>query len=473
MDLNINNVINISVAQTQNGIGQYNTSNIALFSSEAYNPSFGSDGYKIYLGPTEVATDFGTDSETFKMANALFSQQPNILANRGYLVVIPKASEVQSIIFDGVAVSGSYELNFDGAGPTAAINYDDDAATVQAAIRTLAGLESAVVTGSAGNFSVSFAGYNGEAPLMTVSNNTMQDGGAGTVTPVIAEVSDGETLGEAITRTQDLVQYFGIMDASIVGETEGDAAAAIVQPLNKILMLVSRTEADVEPDAYFDLIRQASYSKTRCLYFGADNDSDALTMMASYTGRAFSTNFNGSNTTQTMHLKDLIGVVADPTMTQTLLGKCQDAGVDVYASIQGVPKTFTSGENQFFDDVYNLAWLVGALEVAGFNVLAQASTKIPQTEGGVDTLKGAYRAVCEQGVTNQFIAAGQWNNPVTFGIQEDLYNNISERGYYIYSQPVSQQLPTEREAREAPLIQIAVKYAGAIHSSTVIVNINK
>jgi hypothetical protein len=379
MDLNISNVINISVSQTPSGVGAYNTSNLALFTNDPFESSFGDDGYKIYLGPAEVATDFGTDSDTYKMANALFSQQPNILANRGYLVVIP---------------------------------FEDN-------------------------------------PYTT------------------------ETLDEAITRTSDLVQYFGIMSASLVDETDGKAAAAVVQPLNKMLMLVSRTSADLDELGYFDDIKDSGFDQTRCLFYGADNDTDALLMMAAYAGRAFSTNFAGSNTTQTMHLKDLIGVVADPTMTQTLLNKAQAAGVDVYASIQGVAKVFTSGENGFFDDVYNLQWIAGALEVAGFNVLAQTSTKIPQTEGGMDTLKGAYRAVCEQGVTNQFLAPGSWNNPTTFGIQEDLFNNIEERGYYIYSQPVSQQLPTEREARQAPLIQIALKYAGAIHSSTVIVNINR
>jgi hypothetical protein len=379
MDLNISNVINISVSQSQSGLGQYNTSNVALFTNDDYESSFGDDGYKIYLGPTEVATDFGSDSDTYAMALTLFSQQPNILANRGYLVIIP---------------------------------FED-------------------------------------APYTT------------------------ETLAEAIARTEDLVQYFGIMSASIVDETDGKAAADVVQPLNKMLFLVSRTEEDVDEDGYFDDINNASEDHTRCLYYGTDNDQDALKMMAAYVGRGLSTNFAGANTTQTMHLKDLIGIIADPTMTQTILTKCQNAGVDAYPSIQGVPKVFTSGENGFFDDVYNLLWIVGALEIAGFNALAQVSTKIPQTESGMDTLKGAYRTICEQGVSNQFLAPGRWNNPVTFGIQEDLFNNISERGYYIYSQPVSQQTPTSREEREAPLIQIALKYAGAIHSSTVIVNINR
>ena len=97
-----------------------------------------------------------------------------------------------------------------------------------------------------------------------------------------------------------------------------------------------------------------------------------------------------------MNLKDLLGVQPDPTMTQTILNFAQASGVDVYASIEGVAKTITSGENAFFDQVYNLEWFIGALQVAGFNFLAQSSTKIPQTESGMDGLKGAYRNIVER-----------------------------------------------------------------------------
>lgn len=376
MDLEIaGNIITISVSQAQTGIGQYNTSNLAIFTNEAYDaPSFGDLGYKIYLSPTDVANDFGTESETYAMALAVFSQKPNILAGGGYLVVIP--------------------LNSD--------------------------------------------------PLNT-----------------------------AIVRTQDLVQYFGIMITRIMDDTETPAAAAVVQSLNKILFVVQRDETAVQAGGIIDNLTTAGYTQTRGLYYGGADDASALNMCAAYAGRALSTNFSGSNTTQTMHLKDLTGVLPDPSMTQTILNECESAGADVYVSFQGVAKTFTSGANGFFDDVYNLQWFVGALQVAGFNFLAESSTKVPQTEQGMRGLKGAYRQVCEQAVTNQYLAPGSWNSPDQFGNQQDLLDNISQRGYYIYSQPVSQQSQTDRVARKAPLVQIAVKAAGAIHSSDVVVYVNE
>ena len=168
----------------------------------------------------------------------------------------------------------------------------------------------------------------------------------------------------------------------------------------------------------------------------------------------------------------MIGIQPDPSMTQTLLNECQTAGADVYASFQGVAKVFCSNGNDFFDNVYNLLSFVGAIKVAGFNVLAETSTKIVQTENGVSTLKDGFRQVCVEYVNNQFLAPGTWTSPNTFGNQADFYANISQQGYYIYSTPIAQQNPVDRANRVAPLIQIAIKYAGAIHKASVIVNIN-
>ena len=468
MDVSINNVINISVSASQTGAGKYNTSNLACFSTEPFASTFGKDGYKIYLGATDVGIDFGTGSNTYKQALAVFSQQSNILAGGGYFVVIPKIVN-KDVTFDDVAVSGQYKLNH--AGETSGfLQFDADIATIQTALRLVPGMEAVTVTGAAQAYVI-----NGILGLITVSDNDMVNGAAADVLPVITAGATGETLGEAITRTLGLVQYFGSMASDAVIEADGLAAAAIVQPEKKVLFVVSKTPADIDPGGYLDLLRTGNLDHTRGLYYdnGAVDDVSALIFMASYAGRALSTNFSGSNTTQTQHLKDMIGVQPDSTIGETLLAKAQAAGADVYPSIQGVPKLFTSGANEFFDNVYNLLWFVGDLEINGFNHLATTSTKIPQTEDGMDGLKKAYRQSCKQGITNQFLAPGAWTSPDTFGNQGDFLQNILQLGYYMFSIPIAQQSPAEREARNAPLLQIAVKYAGAMHDSNVIININK
>lgn len=376
--LDITNVITISLSAAQTGLGEYNVNNLAIFTGETPETSFGDLGYKIYKAPKEVGVDFGTNSVTYKMALSVFAQTPNILNGDGYLVVIPFADE------SGIP----------------------------------------------------------------------------------------ETLAEAISRADSLVQFFGILSTRDYDAVEVGAAAAVVQTLNKMLFVVSNDAADIAAAGSFHDIAEAKYDKTRCLAYLSATTEPAKVMAAAYAGRALSTAFEGSNTTSTMHLKDLVGVTADPTMTQTQLNLCQDCGADAYVNIAGVAKTFTSGANGYFDQVYNRCWFLGALEVAGFNALAKVSTKVPQTEPGMTILKGAYRLVCDRAVRNGYVAPGAWNSADRFGDVEAMLRNIEEVGYYIYSLPVNQQAQTEREARKAPLIQIAIKEAGAIHSSNVLVYIN-
>lgn len=472
--LSLADIINISVAASQAGIGDYNTSNLALFTSEAYSSAtFGILGYKIYLDPTGVATDFGTGSIAFAQANAIFSQQPNILAGGGYLVIIPIQPLVEDLALSGVAASGTFELVFPG-GTTAAINWNDLAPAIQTKVQAVTGQSNTLVSGSIAtrDLKLTHLGLYGTEAAVTVTANSLATSGPVSITFTITIGTAAEDLASAITRTKGLVQFFGIMGDLIFSQADMLAAAAVVQPLNKIAFFVSRTSADVAPAGLLDLLRSGGFTQSRGLYYGGITDQEALVMMASYSGRALSTNFNGSNTTSTMQLKDLTGVQPDPSITETLFAQCKTAGADVYASFQGVAKVFSTGANSFFDDIYNEQWIIGAMQVAVFNYLAQSATKIPQTEQGMDGLKGAIRKVCDQAVTNQYLAPGQWNSSTTFGNQADFFANIKQAGYYIYSQPIAQQSQSARAARQAPLVQIALKEAGAIHSSSVIIYIN-
>lgn len=292
---------------------------------------------------------------------------------------------------------------------------------------------------------------------------------------VIAPFTDpsSETLIAAIQRLQPKVQFFGIITNKDVGDTQLTAAANYVQTQNRMLFAYSADSAVTTPTTgEFWKFMNAGNTRSRGLLYMLDTFAHAGLMAAAYAGRALSTDFGGSNTTQTMQLKSLATILADTGMTQTIYQAAQAAGVDVYASFEGVAKVATSGLNHFFDQVYNLSWLIAALQTSGFNALAQTSNKVPQTEGGVNSLKTAYRRVCEQALTNGYAAPGSWTSPDTFGNQQDFLRNIAERGYYIYSAPVALQAQAARDARQAPLIQIAIKEAGAIHSSNVLVNIN-
>lgn len=302
--------------------------------------------------------------------------------------------------------------------------------------------------------------------VFSQSPNILTGGGVFVVVQVGAE----ETLTAAITRVKDSVYFGGCAHTWSNDDTEITNAASNCQTLRRMLFVVTYDSSDVDDGLLYDL-QDASYTQTRGLFYSSS--ADAADFKWAYASRGMSTNFSGVNTTQTQNLKQLAGISADDGLTQTILTNAQAVGADVYGSIAGQSAILSYGANNFFDDVYNLNWFVGAVEVAGFNMLRTTSTKLPQTEAGMNQLKDAYRRVCEQALSNRFIAPGEWTSPDTFGDPEAFKRNIRERGYYIYSSPVASQSAADRADRKAPLVQIAIKYAGAIHTSSVIIYVNQ
>lgn len=277
-----------------------------------------------------------------------------------------------------------------------------------------------------------------------------------------------ETIQAAITRIGNTVYYFGILLDQLI--TDGGVAsdlATAVQALDKLLFFPSNNAAHLEPGGIIDLFRTGSKTNTRGLFHA----NEAINFAAAYAGRALSTDFNASLTSQTIHLKELATIDVDGTVDETRLAKAGAAGADVYVSIAGLPCVFSSGGNLYFDQAYQRKWLKMALQTAGFNFLKSTNTKIAQTEEGMEGLKDEFRKVCAQAVANGYAAPGDWGGD-KFGDPVALVRNVAGIGYYVYSTPLLRQSKSDRAARKAAAIQIAIKEAGAIHSANVIANVD-
>jgi hypothetical protein len=381
--LPINKVISISLVANPTGLAAYSINNLVCFTRET--PAVALTGlYAAYASASEVATAWGSASQTYAAAVAVFEQSPNVISGGGLFIVVPMLTDE----------------------------------VLEQAITRAAGL---VYYGAcACNYALGVSGPTG---------------------------------------------YTGATAANL----EATRAASVAETERKILFLGTTGPTDLQNNGLADLIKDASQEHTRVLFHSSNDYINKFKW--GYAGRGMSTNFSAANTTSTMNLKSISGVVADDIST-TLHDAALAVGADIYPNIAGLGCVKSFGANEFFDNVYNLDWILGALEVAGFNCLRTTGTKIPQTEQGMDTLKGAYRKVLEQAVSNGFIAPGTWTGTDTFGNPEDFRRNISDFGFYIYSLPVSQQSAVDRAARAAPVVQIALKYAGAIHTSSVIVRVN-
>lgn len=314
--------------------------------------------------------------------------------------------------------------------------------------------------------------------LFSQTPNVLSGGGYLTVIPRLQSPTL-ESVQAAIVRMADTIFFEGIL---IDEEMDSQATAfanlsAYCQSIKKIFGYASSVISNLQPGSILDLVTQAGNTYTRCFYYGnalLNGASVQQTQMfaAAYLGRGMSTNFAGTETMATMNLKALATITPDQTIDQTAWLLAKNAGVDIYPSTSGIPGVQSFGANQYFDQVYGRTWFGFQLATDGFNYLAQTATKIPQTEDGIIGLQNAYAATCAQAVRNGYLAPGAWTSSTKFGNPDDLVRNVLDFGYYLFHVPVALQSPADREARRAPLIQIAAKEAGAVQQSSVIVNIN-
>lgn len=310
--------------------------------------------------------------------------------------------------------------------------------------------------------------YQAALNVFAQSPNILAGGGAF----IVAAMAGGDTLTTIYNKIAPQIFFGGMLFGGYQPvDAEMTAAAAVFQAAGTLLFLASNNTAELTAGNAFFAIQAAGQFFSRCLLYTV-GALQARLFAAAYASLGMSTNWDGSNTASTQQMKNLANILPDPGITQTVLSLCQTIGVDIYANFGPLPKLFSTGGNVFFDQVWGQLWMTAALQVAGFNAIATTTTKIPQTEAGIALLRNAYIKILEQGVTNGFIAPGAWNSAVLFGNPATLIDSVKNLGFYVYSQPVAQQLQTARVARQAPVIQIAVKLAGAVHSSSVIVYIN-
>lgn len=488
MVLPIGNIINVSLTGTPSGLQERNVNNVALFTTEA--PS-NTDVFRTYISAQQVIADYGTSSVTGQMANAIFSQTPNILTGRGRVVVIPMLNTSTSATvgdFTTADISGNLSnligvgngdlrvtvngtnIDLTGLDFTAATTMDGVASVLQVALPNTI-VEAVAETGI--KITAKKVGLDSDIVLAAhpsgagtdIAGSTFLNVSAGTATS--GANASGETLVDAIARVSGDTSFTGVITNLEMEDAVISTTALSIQATDRIFVHHFASTEDIAGIA--TTISSATQTQTRPVLY-TTSMAAANIMKAAYAGRGFSVNFNGSNTSQTLNLKPLSGITPDEGINQTNYTAAKVAGIDMYVSIAGVPSVASTGGNDYFDNIYSDIALKFALEAAGFNHLRQTNTKVPQTEPGISGLSDSYERVLVRFVNAGVIGVGlTWNSSETFGDPEDLREAITQQGYFIYSLPIALQSQSEREQRIAPLIQIAVKRAGAIHSSDVLV----
>ncbi|AOZ06699.1 DUF3383 domain-containing protein [Cupriavidus malaysiensis] len=267
-------------------------------------------------------------------------------------------------------------------------------------------------------------------------------------------------------------QFLGITFAdTTVTNTQHLAVAAFVEADQAHLYAVTSQEAAaVDPTQTTDigyLLKQLGYK-----YSFPQWSSTSPYAAASLLGRLLTVNFNSNRTTITLAYKTEPGVVAE-SLNTTQANALDAKNYNYYVNYDNSTSIIQNGVTPsgiFIDSIYNAIWFRNRVQTDLYNALYTSPTKIPQTDAGNQTLSATMETSCAAAVTNGYLAAGVWNQ-AGFGALNQ--GDTLSKGYYIYTPPISSQSTSDRQARKSVPFQIAALEAGAIHSISLTVNVQR
>lgn len=497
---NISNVINVALIPEGQLAARDNMNVISVITSDQTVLST-AERYRIYTDALSVSTDFGSASDVAAYANTVFGTQPNAINFGGSLVigyhraasetvpataaslVSPQLAESTLIPLLQEISDGSFNIDVNGLTVNVT-GLDFRTVTTLEEVATLLNDEATGITGTAvvidnAKLSITSA-TTGVLSLLTYASANV----AGTFVGDLLQISNGsgatltqgaasavltlETKLAALTAIKAEINIKGVCFIDQVLDGEVPDLAAFVQANSMLMYNVfsGSTYLDIDATNPVWTVKLSGQDSFRMLYSTAGNRK----LAASYMARAHTVNFNAENSAITMNLKELAVPAED--YTQTEISKAYAVGLDLYTTIKDVAVVLTSPANDFVDNVYNLIAFVDAVQTDMFNLLKQTGTKIPQTVRGVNQLIDQGEKTTRGFVRAGVFAPGTWSSPDTFGDIDTFNRNISQFGFYWLAGSLADQPQADRQARKSPVLQAAVKNAGAIHKADIIISFN-
>lgn len=495
---NISNIINVALIEEGAAAARDNMNVCAVFTS---NQDYLSTDrrYALFVDSASVAEAFGSGTAITKHAQTFFAQSPNPVNASGVFVAAywrgqEETTDATAAVLEGAQLSeativselqqitdGAFDIDIDGTTENIT-SVDFQSVSEFADIVDILNDELTGATASLGNQQIVITS---DTTGVTSTITFFTDPGTGTYVGDILALSDGsgatttqgadsevltvETKVEAATAVKALVNFKGSVFVDDPTESEVSNLAAWAQANSTLMYDVFSSADNLEKDITNVVWKNtlSGYDNYRMLYSKAGNRRFATAYMA----RAHVVSFTAENTALTMNLKELAGVLPE-SYTQTEITKAKTVGLDIYTTVKDVPVVLTSGANDFVDNRYNLIAFIDAVQTDLFNLLKLAGTKIPQTTRGVNQLVDQGEKTTRGFVRAGVFAPGVWTRPDFFGEQETFKRNIRQFGFYWKANRLSDQPTADRQARKSPVLQAAVKNAGAIHSADVIINFN-
>jgi hypothetical protein len=493
----ISNVINVSVLAGGKLASTDNLNAVCIMQDE--RDLSNGKRTEVYKDLSAVANEFGTAGDLYRCASAFFATSPNPIGVGGHLVIgrwykTDTAKNATQSVLTGAKLAtnvltqlqnyNSASFVIDVAGTPRIMSGLDfrNIATIDGVLSVL----NTAIGSSRGTFvlkdnslvltttnagvveTLSYAYAHSSGSFIGALLGLSAGSGATIKQGADATTITAETLESALLACRAENKFYGVTATEAMPDAEVLTIATTAKAEGFIFYNVFSSPSNLEVNGTNQvwLAKTASQKNLRMLYSKAGN----VSFSSAYMSRVHSVNFNGENTALSMHLKEL--PVATDDYTESELLKCQTVGLDVYTTIKQTPCVLTSGANDYVDNVYNLIGFRDSIQTELYNLLKATSTKIPQTIRGMAQVLSTCESVSRRFVRAGVLSPGVWSSPDSFGDPKAFKRSIEQEGYYWTHQPFSEQAQADREARKSPLVQGAVKFAGAIHSIDVIVNLN-
>jgi hypothetical protein len=490
--LSVSDIVNVQILMAPLAAQQRNFGSLLILGDSDVIDTF--QRYRLYTSLAGVAADFGASAPEYKAASLFFGQSPQpqsvylgrwaALATHGTLqgVVLTAAqqalSNFTSVLNGGVnfTIDGNAK-NLTGLNFSAQTNLNGVASVIQAAFSGSATViwdsnnqRFVVKSATTGNASaVTFASLGAGVDISGLLGLQATQGGY-----TVAGINS-ETAGSAVNTFLGLTNiWYGLQFASAAVLATSDylaVATAIEAAIPSHIFGVTTQDTNAyNPLSTTDLAAQlqaGGYTRTFCQYSSSNPYASA-----SIFGRAFTVNFTGSNTVITLKFKQE-PIVTPETLTETQAAALATKNCNVYVNFNNNTAILQQGQvanGYYFDEMHGTDWLQNQIQTDIYNALYSSPTKIPQTDVGIASLATIVAQDCQMAVNNGFVAPGVWTGPPVGAL---VTGQMLSTGFYVFQPSVALQSVADRAARKAPTIQAAIKLAGAVHFSNIIVSVNR
>ncbi len=313
----------------------------------------------------------------------------------------------------------------------------------------------------------------------TVADNVACTGGNGTNFTLDVTAVTPETPLQAFQacRAANFDWYAGMSIAA--AKADHEAIAAWIQsatPSSRYFYYTA--DADV-PNGIagnvFLAMQAATYSRVFGIYATTQLGvyPNQVYMAAAVMGVAMGRTNTLANSAYTMKFKSIVGMYTEP-LTPTQILNIEQANGNCYISYGNFYNWLEQGKNadgSYYDEGLYDDMLANEIQLNIADLL-NSNPKVPDTDQGVTALLRACDQACEN-LRNIGYIAPKGNYTGIYSVLNLNPGDALPRGFLCQAPSVTTQSAASRAARESPPIYVTVLEAGAVHSVTIQVNVQR